>query len=122
VITAYLSNNGYFFPKRFPAAFQFQGEASEGGRRFDVIEITPARGRAMDFWFDRDTHLIRYVVDKQGTPAVKMEAGDYRRVRGVSIAFRLTALAPDGQVMDRGVVDLVDCRGVHLSLFDPPKS
>jgi hypothetical protein len=122
IVTAYLSNNGFFFPKRFPATFKYVREAAEPGRTFDVLEIAPRGGRPVEFWFDRSTHLLQRVVDNQGTPPVKVEAGDYRRVGNLTVAFSLTVFGPDGNVLDRGAVTSLSCRSVDAASFDPPKT
>jgi hypothetical protein len=45
ITTDFVSNNGYFFPARFPATSRWLREDAAAGRRFDVVEITPP-GRA----------------------------------------------------------------------------
>ncbi|OYY91064.1 MAG: hypothetical protein B7Y45_05085 [Sphingomonas sp. 28-66-16] len=59
--------NGFFFPDRFPATVSYRRSAREGGRRFDIIRVTPQGSRPLDIWFDRRTHLIKRVIDK-GAP------------------------------------------------------
>ncbi|WP_156356882.1 hypothetical protein [Sphingomonas sp. Leaf38] len=45
IVTTYLSINGVFFPDRFPATFRFVRTPADGGRQFDIVEITPEGGR-----------------------------------------------------------------------------
>jgi hypothetical protein len=120
VTTAYLSSNGFFFPGRFPASFRYVGEAAHGGRIFDVVEIAPRGGRPIDYWFDRDTHLLSRVVDRGQTPPVTVEAGDYRRAGDIMVPFSLVVIGPDGAVADRGALTALTCRPVDGALFDPP--
>lgn len=120
VVTAYLSNNGFFFPKRFPASFAYVRQAADRDRQFDVIEITPVGGRSLEVWFDRATHLIGRVVDGHGPQAVTVEAEDYRRVGKVTIAFGLRVVGPDGTVLDKGRVTSFRCGAIDEALFDPP--
>lgn len=122
ILTTYISNNGFFFPDRFPADFRYVREASEGDRTFDVLEIAPAGGRPVEAWFDRGTHLLRRIVDSRGTPPVKVEASDYRRVNDLTIAFSFTVTGPDGKVLDRGAVTSLSCGAIDDALFDPPKA
>ncbi len=82
----------------------------------------PRGGRPVDYWFDRETHLLARVVDNQETPPVTIEAGDYRRVGAVAVAFSLNRIGPDGAVLDRGVVTSLTCRSVDAALFDPPRT
>lgn len=118
VTTAYVSSNGFFFPGRFPATFRYLREDAHGDRRFDVIEIVPDRGRALQYWFDRSTHYLGRVVDPRD--GVTVEAGDYRRVGELAVAFSLTVSSPDGTVQDRGVLTSLVCGPIDAALFDPP--
>lgn len=120
--TAYISSNGFFFPERFPATFRYLRAATHSGRTFDVLEITPTGGRALEYWFDRASHFLSRVVDTSGTPPVTIEADDYRRAGAIMVAFRLTTLGPDGAVVDRGVLSGLTCGAVDVTLFDPPVS
>ena len=58
----YLSNAGYFFPKRFPAQFQLTGVQTVGDRSFDVLRVTPTDAESADLWVDRQTHRIFRIV------------------------------------------------------------
>lgn len=121
IATNYLSINGFFFPDRFPATLRFVRAAAEGGRRFEIVEITPKGGRPLEVWFDSRTHLIQRVVDTQGAPAVRVEASDYRRgAGGLMVAYRLHVFAPDGSVMDRGTVASFQCGPIDPTIFAPP--
>jgi len=121
VVTNYLSINGFFFPRRFPASFRYVKAASEGARRFDVLEITPKGGRPLEIWFDRRTHLVQRVVDVEGTPRVRVEASDYRRgADGLTIAYRLDVFGPDGTALDKGVVLAFECGSIDPKAFAPP--
>ena len=121
ITTNYLSINGFFFPKRFPADFKYVRSATEGERRYDVLEVTPRGGRTLEVWFDRLTHLIQRVVDTQGAPAVRVEASDYRRgADGLMVAYRLDVFGPDGSVIDRGTVASFQCGLINPSIFAPP--
>jgi hypothetical protein len=120
ITTAYLSSNGFFFPGRFPASFRYLREATHDGRTFDVLEITPVGGRALDYWFDRASHFLSRIVDSQGTPPVTVEADDYRHAGAIMVAFRLTTLGPDGAVADQGVLSSLTCHARDDASFDPP--
>ena len=118
--TAYLSNNAFFFPDRFPAEFKYLRVAVHGGTIFDVLEVTPRGGRPMELWFDRATHLLGRVVDSHGTPPMTVTAGDYRRVDNMAVAFALDVSGPDGTIVDRGRVTSIRCGPIDSKLFDPP--
>jgi hypothetical protein len=117
--TAYVSSNGFFFADRFPATSRYLREAEQSGRRFDVVEIVPERGRALEYWFDRASHYLARVVDPRDGAVV--EAGDYRRVGALVVAFSLTVHGPDGSVQDRGALTSLTCGPTDPSLFDPPR-
>ena len=118
--TAYLSNNSFFFPDRFPADFKYVREAVEGATVFDVLEVTPKGGRPMELWFDRRTHLLGRVVDTHGTPPMTVSAGDFRRIHDMAVAFSLDVSTPDGKIVDRGRVTAISCGPIDENLFDPP--
>jgi hypothetical protein len=120
LVTDYLSISGFYFPERFPATFKYLRSAREAGRRFDVIEITPRGGRALEIWFDARTHLIKRVMDRHGFPAVTAEASNYRRAGPFTIAFRIDVFGPDGAAIDRGVVSSFGCGPIDATIFDPP--
>ena len=123
MVTNYLSNNGFFFPDRFPATFRIVRAATEGARRFDIVEITPTGGRPLEVWFDSRTHLIQRVVDTHGTPAVRVEASDYRRgADGLMVAYRLDVFGTDGTIMDRGAVASFQCGPIDPAIFAPPNA
>jgi hypothetical protein len=120
IVTNYLSVNGFFFPDRFPARFNYLREVREAGKRRYVIEITPQGGRSFEAWFDSRTHLIQRVVDSHGVPPTTVEAGDYRKVGEFTIAFKLNVLGPDGAVVDKGAVTSFHCGPIESAVFDPP--
>ena len=122
LLTFYVSSNAFYFPDRFPAEFRYLREASEAGRAYDIVEITPKGSRAIELWFDRDTHLIRRVADVHGTPPTRVDADEYRQVGGFMIATRLTVHGPDGPVADDGAVASFSCGPIDISIFDPPKA
>ncbi|GGI67049.1 hypothetical protein GCM10007973_00180 [Polymorphobacter multimanifer] len=119
-LTNYLSINGFFFPDRFPATFKYLRSAEEGGKSFDVVEISPKGGRALEVWFNGRSHLIGRVVDTYGSPAVRVEASDYRKVDGLTVAYKLEVFTPDGAVADRGVLTSFHCGAIDSSIFEPP--
>jgi hypothetical protein len=120
VNTAYLSNNSFFFPERFPADFKYLREAVEGAATFDVVEVTPRGGRPMELWFDRSSHLLARVVDTFGKPPMTVTAGDYRRIDKMAVAFALDVSGPAGKVADRGRVTSISCGPIDEKLFNPP--
>jgi hypothetical protein len=120
ITTFYFSNNGYFFPDRFPAATRYLREQADGNRRFDAIEVAPQGGRPVELWFDKASHLLARIVDRTGSPPVAISASDYRRVSGVMVAFGATVRTMDGTIVDEGRIDSIEYGPVDPRLFDPP--
>lgn len=118
ITTAFVSNNGYVFPDRFPARAALKPGADAA---FDVVEIQPAGGRPFELWFDRETRLPARLVDRTGSPPVAVELSDYRPVGDVRVAFRATVKTLDGKVLEQGVVEAVEHRAVPASAFAPPR-
>ncbi len=120
ILTAYISNNGYYFPQRFPAAFKYVRVATDAGRSSDILEITPAGSRAFEIWFDRSNKQVWRIVDRGDGPPITVEASDYRAVAGVMVPYLLTVTGPDGKRLDRVMVTSVSFGPLAASIFDPP--
>ncbi len=120
ILTAYVSNNGYYFPARFPAAFKYLRRSGDAGRKSDVIEITPAGSRAFEIWFDSSNKQVWRIVDRGDGPPITVEASDYRRSGGVLVPYLLTVTGPDGKIVDRVMVKSVTFGPLDSSQFDPP--
>ena len=120
ILTDYLSINGFYFPDRFPATVTYLREATDAGGKFDVLEITPEGARPLEVWFDRRTHLVRKVVDQQGTPPVTVVATSHRRFGDFTVADKLIVSGADGKVVDTGIVTAFRCGPIDSKAFDPP--
>lgn len=116
VVTAFVSNNGFFFPDRFPA----KADYLRSDQGFDIVRVEPQGGRPVELWFDAKTHLLGRIVDPGGPMPVTVTLSDYRKVGDVLIAFRGVVTGPDGKVLDEGQVSTVEHRPVERSLFAPP--
>jgi hypothetical protein len=121
ILTAYISNNGYYFPRRFPATFRYVRRADESGRASDVIEITPSKSRPFEIWFDQNNRQVWRIIDRGNGPPITVEASDYRSTGGVLVPYMLTVTGPDGTIIDRATVKSVTFGPVDTSLFDPAK-
>jgi hypothetical protein len=84
---AYRSALGYFYPERWPATLEYQGEKTEGGRSFLVVRASPKGGRPYDIWIDTKTNLIDHTVEKAAIETRTVFYSDYREVQGVRIPF-----------------------------------
>lgn len=88
---AYIVRNGWFKSAHDdPAAMRYLGDRRDGGRRFQLIEITPARGIAVEVWIDAHSHLLARV-HKPGDAGktVTTYYSDYRDVDGLRLPFML---------------------------------
>ena len=120
ITTAFSSNNGFFFPRRFPGTVRYLRTGTIDTRSFDVIEVKPEGGRAFELWFDRKTHLMGRIDDLHGTPAVTVDISDYRKVGPVLIGFHGVVRIPDGTVVEELNVGTVVLTKVDRSRFSPP--
>lgn len=120
IVTDYLSNNGFFFPDRFPAKTRYVRTTSLADRQVDVLEIAPVGGRPLEVWFDRRTHFISRVIDRYGPQPVTIDATDYRQIDGLTIATTLKVQDADGNVLDVGHVTSFRCASIEATAFDPP--
>ena len=55
---AYRGGYGYFFPQRFPAAFESAGERQADGKTYQALKVTPKGAEPMEVWFDPASHLF----------------------------------------------------------------
>ncbi len=60
------------------------------------------------------------MVDNHGSEPVIVEAADYRRIDGLTIAMTLKVMAADGAVLDTGRVTAFRCGVIDSAAFDPP--
>jgi hypothetical protein len=119
-ISAYVSNNAYFFPDRFTASFVYLGTKSQGHRAFEVIEAQPEGARAVRLWFDRRTHLLAKIDDFAGTPAVIVNLSDYRRIGPVLIAHYGTITDAAGMILETNEVTNTILQDNAPEIFAPP--
>jgi len=109
---AFFAAHGYFYPGRFDARGEVVGVRKAGGRAYDVVMVKPWAALPRELWFDRKTHLLARMVDRNGAKPIAVEISDYRKVGPVKVAFR-TVVEGGG-----GAGDLVD-RQVQSVVFTP---
>jgi len=118
--TAYVSINGFFFPDRFPARFDYLGAATKGKHHYDIVRITPEGANPFELWVDRATHLIAKLVDRTGRRPVVATISGYEEVDGLKLGSGFTV--SDGipahfQAVHIGRYELAP---VSRAAFDPP--
>jgi hypothetical protein len=86
---AYRRSLSYWYKDRRPGAIESAGTKEEGGRRFEVVRITPRDGRPFDLWIDASTSLPDRVVEKMALETRTTFLSDYRAVGGVKVPFAI---------------------------------
>jgi Aspartyl protease len=90
VSESYLARRGYFFPERVPARFRFLDAITEGTRRFNRIEVTPAQGRALILWIDAATDLLDRAVMELSVGSKLIRYSDYRVTSSLRLPFYIS--------------------------------
>jgi hypothetical protein len=109
---AYVNTQGYLFPERFPAAFEFRGRREEDGRTYDVVKVT-LEGASVDMWLDAKTHLLARLAGSNGPGAFTAHVLDYKTVDGVKVISRGL------QTMTAGGVAHTETAEVETFRFEP---
>jgi hypothetical protein len=84
---AYRHSLAYWYPARWPATVEDGGTHEVGGRRFQVVKITPKGGRLFEIWIDTGTWLVDHIVERQAIETRTTSFSDYRTVDGKRVAF-----------------------------------
>jgi hypothetical protein len=85
---AYVTVGGYFYPDRFPAIFRYAGRREAGGRRYDVVEVTPDQASPVELWLDVRTHRVGRLSARTTDVRFDGEILQYRVIDGTWIAFK----------------------------------
>ena len=117
---AFIGAYGYYFPDRFKARARYLRLVKEDkNTAFEIIEVAPEGGRAVELWFDRNSHLLTRIVDGKGPRAVTTVFSDYRKAGKVRVPYRATATDASGKVLSETVLRLIEHKPVPRSSFDP---
>ncbi len=84
---AYLTSLAFWYPERHAGAVSYIGPTNEAGKTYDVLNIVPEGGRALQMWLDRSTGLLIKVVQHTAEETDTTTLGDYRSVQGVMEPF-----------------------------------
>jgi hypothetical protein len=120
---AFFEVRGYFYPGRFDARGDDLGVKTWQGRSFEVVSVKPWGGAARELWFDRKTHLLGRMVDRNGPIPAALQLSDYRKVGEVRVAFRATP-EPDGGPASLALarqIDSLDFRPADRAMFSLPR-
>src|SRR5262249_19342225 len=88
---AWMNALGYWYADRAGGAtFGPLHTEDAGGKQLQVVEATPADGRAINLAFDASGLLVR-TTQRQGAATVTAQFGDYRDVSGVKLPFHIAS-------------------------------
>ena len=114
---SYVSSFAFFFPDRFPAAFQHLGRRTHEDRSYDVVTVTPQDAESVEIWVDPRTHQVaRFVAEGEYADLSDYETFD------VGICSATTGRQGDGDPAHDLVlhVETVETGPVPASIFAPP--
>ena len=86
---AWLDARAYWYPRRGVATYGKVETRQLDGKRFDVVEATPAGGAPITLWFAADSGLLARTVHHDGGDILTTSFDDYREVNGVRVPFRI---------------------------------
>ncbi len=115
---AYITLGGYFYPDRFPATFRYLGRKAAGGRRFDVVEVTPDQASSADLWLDLRTHRVARLSAGSDGDKLDAEVLAYRVVAGTWIGFKNRQA--EGQHRMVQTLATYDYEPLDPARFNPP--
>lgn len=84
-------------PDRGGAEIKSEGEKTEGGRAYDVLNVTPRDGKPFEAWFDAKTHLLTRIVEKEGALPIITTMTGYGAHDGVMLPQKTVSVAADGK-------------------------
>lgn len=114
---AYISSFAFFFPDRFPAAFEHLGPRTHQGRSYDVLKVTPQDSESVEIWVDPRTHRVgRFVAEGEYADLSDYDTFD------VGVCSATTGRQGDGDPAHDLVlhVETVETGPVPASIFAPP--
>jgi len=114
---AYISSFAFFFPDRFPAAFEHLGSRTYEGRIYDVLKATPEDSERVEIWVDPATHRVaRFVAEGEYADLSDYETFD------VGVCSATTGRQSDGNPAHDLVlhVETVETGPAPAGIFAPP--
>lgn len=86
----WLNRRGPLFPRRLPAMLKTLAPVTADGVTYDRVDATPADGRSVTLWIDRESHRLARTVMRRSFLTVTTLYSDYRDVDGLQLPFRIT--------------------------------
>ncbi|HRX74553.1 MAG TPA: hypothetical protein P5341_10655 [Hyphomonas sp.] len=115
---AYITVSGYFYPDRFPAAFEYLGRKTADGIAYDVVTVTPEGAGPIDFWLDAENHRLQRLTGQDGDLAFEGVVRRYDVYNGISVPVELTQTI-GGETLEHRVLSY-DFTEVPAARFSPP--
>lgn len=84
---AYRRTMAYWYAERWGGQVEYAGPKEDGGRKFQVLGITPRGGRPFELWLDGRTWLPDRQVEKRNQETRTTYFSDYRDVSGLKVPF-----------------------------------
>jgi hypothetical protein len=99
-------------PQAGGAAVEWLGAKSAGANTYDALRITPSGSKVpFELWFDRTTHLPASAHYVNNITSSTVTYSDYRRFRGLNVAYAVHTDSSDGNNSDVKVTRVI---------FNPP--
>lgn len=92
---AYRDSLSYWFPQRRAGAIAYLRQADEGGRRLDVLQVTPNGGRPFQMWVDGATHRLDRIVEPGAQETETTFFSDYRHAGGLVVPYQVRSTTGD---------------------------
>ena len=120
---AYVNSQGYLFPERFPATFEFRGREEADGKSYEVVKVTPVGAASVDIWLDPDTHLLARLVASNGPGKLGLLIQDYHTVDGVKVVRHALQTLQTGDQTHTETQDILSYKfeSVPADRFSPPR-
>ena len=123
VTDAWLAARMYLRPKALGARLERMGNQNAEGRSFAVVRATPQGGQPVELWFDKMSQLLARTVQTMPTYVRTVRYADYRPVRGLPVAQRITTedgVAADAEVIRVSHVERAASAGYGFGRPQPP--
>jgi hypothetical protein len=112
-LNAYLNTRAYFWPERFPAAFEYKGRQEADGKAYDVVAVTPEETFTINLWLDPRTHRLARLTGTNGRANFTGVVETERNVDGVWI------MATGIQTMTAGSETHTETYSIQSFAFEP---
>ena len=86
---AYRDANLWWRADRAGARIDNEGIKTDQGLTFDVLGVSPPRGKRFEAWFDAKTYLLARVIEVQGSQTITTFYSDYAPVEGIEVARKI---------------------------------